>query len=372
MIQTQPTKETAILVALHLQSQKKTDTLASFKELEALADGLDITVVDKMIQSRSTADVRYLIGKGKIEQLVGLLEQTQADMVIFDNPLTIGQIRNIENILQCKVLERTGLILEIFSRRARTKEAKLQVELAQLSYQLSRLTRMWTHLSRIKGGIGFRGPGELQLEVDRRVIRKRITLLKKDLRKVEQDYGLRRKRRGNLPFISLVGYTNAGKSTLFQTLTHSNTFIADKLFATLDPQIRRIYISDQLQVLCSDTVGFIRNLPHQLVASFQSTLKEVQLADLIIQVVDQSEPFLEAHLEAVESVLTELDTQHKPRLLVFNKADQSDPLDPMFCKQLSLPYCSISAKTGEGISELKRHIEELITSSGTREEPAND
>jgi GTP-binding protein HflX len=292
------------------------------EEVRALAVSAGAEVVGEVVQRRDAADKTYFIGKGKAEQLRDEVRMSGADLVVFDNDLSPAQGKNLEDLIGKRVLDRTELILDIFADRARTREAKLQVELAQLQYLLPRLKRMWTHLSRIRGGIGLRGPGETQLEVDRRVIRDRIATLKEKLGHIEERRRLQRKGRVDAWNVALVGYTNVGKSTIMNRLAGERLHAEDRLFATLDATTRRIRLPEGEEILLTDTVGFIRNLPHHLVASFRATLEEVIHADLLLHVIDVSEPDHEAQSRVVREVLAELGVVDTLTLLVFNKFDR--------------------------------------------------
>jgi len=274
-----------------------------------------------MIQSKYTKDPAYYIGKGKAEELAEIVDDKKIDLVIFDDDLSPVQVRNLEKLLERKIVDRSGLILDIFAFRAKTKEAKTQVELAQLQYMLPRLTRAWTHLSKQYGGIGTKGPGETQIETDRRIIRNRISLLKENLTKIEAHRSTQSAGRKDLTKLSLVGYTNAGKSTLFNLLTDSEVFAEDKLFATLDSTTRSFVLGSNRKFLLSDTVGFIRKLPHHLVASFKSTLNEVRDADIILHIVDLSHQYYEDHITVVEQTMKDLKFHSKKIIRVFNKID---------------------------------------------------
>jgi len=294
----------------------------SLKELTLLADTAGALVVAQAMQRRAALDPAMFLSRGKREQVRDLLAMHEAGLLIFDEDLSPAQARNLEKDLQVRVIDRTELILDIFARRARTREAMLQVELAQLEYTLPRLTRMWEHFGRLGGGIGTRGPGETQLEVDRRRVRKRIRMLKDKLEGVEREREAQRKGRTRFFRAALVGYTNAGKSTIFNGLTRAGVLAEDKLFATLDTTTRAVGLSGgEQRILVSDTVGFIRKLPHHLVASFHATLLEVREADLILHVVDASHPCHEDQMRTVEQVLGEILTREAPRLIILNKAD---------------------------------------------------
>src|SRR5438477_8621914 len=309
--------ENAILVGIH-----------ALDELRELATSAGARIIDEVIQRRDRPDPATFIGKGKVEELREQVVEEGVDLVIFDDELSPGQAKNLEEALDTKVVDRTGLILDIFARRARTKEGKLQVELAQLEYQLTRLTGHRSYLSRLGGGIGTRGPGETKLEMDRRQIRHRISMLKRDIGQIRKHRQLHRKRRrrDQLPLVSLVGYTNAGKSTLFRALSKEDTLISSRLFSTLDTLIRRIQLGKNFPILVSDTVGFIRKLPHQLVSAFRATLEEVVEADLILHVIDVSDPDREVKKEVVLEVLDDIGAGNHPILTVYNKADLASQL----------------------------------------------
>src|SRR5438128_5270941 len=304
--------ENAILVGTH-----------ALDELRELATSAGARIIDEVVQRRDRPDPATFIGKGKVEELREQVVVEGADLVIFDDELSPSQAKNLEEILDAKVVDRTGLILDIFARRARTKEGKLQVELAQLTYRLSRLAGYSAHLSRLGGGIGTRGPGETKLEMDRRQIRHRIATLKRDIEQIRKHRQLHRerRRRDRLPLVSLVGYTNAGKSTLFGARSKENTLVSSRLFSTLDTLIRRIQLGQNFPVLVSDTVGFIRKLPHQLVSAFRATLEEVVEADLILRVIDASDHDREEKEQVVLNVLQKIGAGNHPMLTVFNKMD---------------------------------------------------
>ncbi|GAB6182259.1 GTPase HflX [Desulfotomaculum defluvii] len=345
-------EERAILVGVKLPGSKEHQIQESLDELASLADTAGAAVVGSFVQNRQYIDSATFIGKGKVEELAEYCQETDANMVINDRELSPAQARNLEERLGVKVIDRTQLILDIFARRAQTKEGKLQVELAQLKYLLPRLIGLGTQLSRLGGGIGTRGPGETKLEVDRRRIRKRISDLEQELKEVQRHRSLLRKNRTNEPFpvISLVGYTNAGKSTLLRTLTGADVLVEDKLFATLDPTTRCISLPNNDKVLISDTVGFIQNLPHHLVAAFRATLEEVQEADLLLHVVDASHPNYEGQTRAVEAVLQSLHVLDKPIITVFNKVDLVKDMQELpFTED---PRVYISAANNLGIKQL--------------------
>ena len=317
-------KERAILVGLNLKNQDLWVTEDRLRELTQLAHTAGAEVVQSFIQRREKADPAYFIGRGKCAEIKEAIGHFDADLVIFDEDLSPAQVRNLERVTNRRIIDRTGIILDIFARRAKSREAKIEVELAQLNYLLPRLTGHWRHLSRQVGGIGVRGPGETQLETDRRLVRRRIDILKKNLQRIEQGRITRRKRREELPVVALVGYTNAGKSTLLNSLTSSDVFVEDKLFATLDPAVRGFEDGKGRRILLTDTVGFIRKLPHHLVASFRSTLEEVVIADLLLHIVDLSHPLYLNQMEGVREVLEQLGAENKPSLTIFNKVDLLD------------------------------------------------
>jgi len=330
-------------------------------EIRGLAKTAGLIVLGSMLQKRHQVDIATYIGSGKVGELKELVEAHEADLVVFDNDLGPAQTRNLERILGVKVIDRTEVILDIFATRARTHESQLQVELAQLEYAMPRLKRMWTHLSRYKGGIGVRGPGEKQLEEDRRLVMHRIQDLKSKLSKVQARKEREVAGRNDTPSVSLVGYTNAGKSTLMNALTGADVFVENKLFATLDTRTRRWRLGGGGQVLLSDTVGFIRNLPHSLVASFKSTLEEARQADLLLHVVDASSPEAEMQIRAVKEVLEELGLAEQPTILVLNKADRVP--DRSFLDVLKAHHrdsVCISAARGDGIDRLEQAVRESL------------
>ena len=315
-----PSIEKAIIVGLVNQKQDSLQTQEFLDELAFLALTSGAKVVNRFTQRLNQPLPNTFIGKGKLGVIKDFVKEHHIDLVIFDDDLTATQLRNIERILSCKILDRSNLILDIFASRARTAHAKTQVELAQYQYLLPRLTRMWTHLERQKGGIGMRGPGETQIETDRRIINKKIGQLKLKLEKIDKQKFIQRKNRGNTIRVALVGYTNVGKSTIMNLLSKSDVFAENKLFATLDTTVRKVVIN-QVPFLLSDTVGFIRKLPHQLVESFKSTLDEVREADVLIHVVDVSHPSYQDQVDSVNETLNELLDQPKPLLICFNKMD---------------------------------------------------
>lgn len=313
-------EEQCVLVGVISGSVTKEQADEYLDELEFLAETAGAIAVKRFVQKLPLPDPRVFVGSGKLEEIRVFIKEHDIELVIFDDELSPAQLRNIEKELECKILDRNILILDIFASRARTSHAKTQVELAQMQYMLPRLKRLWTHLERQKGGIGLRGPGESQIETDRRIIQQRIALLKEKLKEIDKQMAVQRGNRGQLVRVALVGYTNVGKSTLMNVLSKSEVFAENKLFATLDTTVRKVVI-ENLPFLLTDTVGFIRKLPHQLVESFKSTLDEVREADLLVHVVDISHPNFEDHIHVVNETLAELDNSDKPVLLVFNKID---------------------------------------------------
>lgn len=368
MIEIQNNKvERAILVALNTKEIKREMVEEHLEELEELAVTAGAETVIKIIQDKYSADPAFYIGKGKAEELASLVEINDIDLVIFDDDLTAVQIRNLERLINRKIVDRSGLILDIFASRAKTMEAKTQVELAQLQYLLPRLTRAWTHLSKQYGGIGTKGPGETQIETDRRIIRDRIRHLKEKLHKIELERIIQSSGRADLIRISLVGYTNAGKSTLFNLLTKSEVFAEDKLFATLD-STTRVYNINKQKLLLSDTVGFIRKLPPHLIASFKSTLNEVQSADIILHMVDLAHPYFVDHIEVVEDTLVDLGCKDKSQLKIFNKVDLvKDKNKINFVRNRYENSVIISAGRGINISSLEKKMLEIIEKSFVHE-----
>ena len=329
LISTEHRREKAVLVGVELPSRDhKLPLDESMEELERLAETAGATVLTKFAQQVRNITPATLIGRGKVDEIQKSLSENHADLIIVDEDLTPAQQRNLEAAFKIRVIDRSQLILDIFAQRARSNEGKLQVELAQLEYLLPRLTRQWTHLSRLGGGIGTRGPGETQLEVDRRRIRERISHLKHRLETVERTRALQRKERHEVPFptVALVGYTNAGKSTLMNTLTRAGVFVEDKLFATLDPTTRALRLPSGDKVMLVDTVGFIHKIPHSLIEAFKSTLEEVSRADLLLHLVDLANPLFEEQVRVIENVLDEIGAGELPTLLVPNKTDRISTL----------------------------------------------
>ena len=364
LISTQQPKEKALLVGVELPSVAHRVPLEySLEELERLAETAGAAVLGKCSQQVKRVTPATLIGRGKVDEIQASIKQLDANLVIVDEDLTPAQQRNLETAFKIRVVDRSQLILDIFAQRAQSNEGKLQVELAQLEYLLPRLTRQWTHLSRLGGGIGTRGPGETQLEVDRRRIRERIGHLKRRLETVERTRALQRKERDEAPFatVALVGYTNAGKSTLMNTLTRAGVFVEDKLFATLDPTTRALRLPNGDKVMIVDTVGFINKLPHSLIEAFKSTLEEVSRADLLLHLVDMANPLYEEQIEVIEKVLDEIGAGEIPALLVPNKVDVA-PAVPVreLASRNSSAVCPISALTGAGIGELLETVGMLL------------
>ncbi len=358
---TKKSVEKAILVSLHTRDKDKNFANERLDELEELALTAGAETISKIIQEKNTIDPALYIGKGKAEELAELTEKNNVDLVIFNDDLSAVQVRNLEKLINKKIVDRSGLILDIFALRAKTKEAKTQVELAQLEYILPRLTRAWTHLSKQYGGIGTKGPGESQIETDRRIIRKRISVLKEKLKKIESHRITQSQGRNNFIRISLVGYTNAGKSTLFNLLTHADVFAENKLFATLDSTTRSLEFEKGQKLLISDTVGFIRKLPAHLIASFKSTLNEVRDADIILHVIDLSYPYYEEHIRVVEDTLKGLNANSKSELKVFNKIDLvrgKHKID--FIRNRYKNCVIISAEKGMNISALREKLKNMI------------
>jgi GTP-binding protein HflX len=358
-------KERAVLVGVELPSRRDGVPLDySLEELQRLAETAGATVARKFSQELRQVTPATLLGRGKVEEIRSSLPALNADLVIVDDDLTPAQQRNLETAFKIRVIDRSQLILDIFAQRARSNEGKLQVELAQLDYLLPRLTRQWTHLSRLGGGIGTRGPGETQLEVDRRRIRERINHLKKRLKTVERTRSLQRKERDEVPFdtVALVGYTNAGKSTLMNALTRAGVFVEDKLFATLDPTTRALKLANGDKVMLVDTVGFINKIPHALVEAFKSTLEEVRRADLLLHLVDLANPLVAEQIHVIEEVLAEIGAADIPTILVPNKIDLAPAAPPLggLNNGAAIGVCPISARSGAGIDALLKLVGETL------------
>jgi GTP-binding protein HflX len=342
LISTAPITERVILVGLITRFQDAEKVNEYLDELAFLSETAGAATVKRFIQRLDSPDTRTFVGKGKLEEIIAYIKANDIQIAIFDDELTPSQLKNIERVIGCRVLDRTTLILDIFAKRARTAQAKTQVELAQYKYLLPRLTRMWTHLEKQRGGIGMRGPGETEIETDRRVIRDKLSKLRERLSDIDKQNSTQRKRRGEIIRVALVGYTNVGKSTIMNVLSKSDVFAENKLFATLDTTVRKVVL-DTIPFLLSDTVGFIRKLPHDLVESFKSTLDEVREADILIHVVDISHNNFEEHIRVVNETLGDIGAIDKPILMVFNKIDayrfvpkEEDDLTPLTKENISL------------------------------------
>jgi len=370
-------KERAVLVGVATQSSRRFKVEEYLDELAFLAESAGADIVARILQERQSIDAAFFIGSGKAEEVSLLVGEKNIDIVIFDDDLSPVQVRNLEKMIKCKIVDRSGLILDIFASRARSREAKTQVQLAQLQYMLPRLTRQWTHLSKQYGGIGTKGPGETQIETDRRAIRTSISNLTRKLQTIGIEREVQRKGREHFPRVALVGYTNAGKSTLLNYFSDAGVLVEDKLFATLDATVRLTEISSAHRILLSDTVGFIRKLPHHLIASFKSTLDEVREADILLHVVDVSHPLFEEHVAVVGETLEEIGVdQSTPVIMVFNKIDRLENRGVL--QYLASQYTNgvfISAMRGiniEGLKEqiiaiLERHTSELTMTFSQRE-----
>ncbi len=359
-------KERVLLVGLYGPETSRNQAEEYLEELEMLTDTAGGITIEKVLQNRTHPDVSTYVGKGKLQELKGQMKALNINTIIFDDDLSPTQIRNIEAGTDTKVLDRSALILDIFASRAKTAAAKTQVELAQLQYLLPRLTRYWTHLSRQSGGIGTKGPGETQIETDRRIIGQRIGVLKNKLEKLDRQRTTQRKGREGMNRVSLVGYTNAGKSTLMNALTETNVLAENRLFATLDSTVRRHELTNH-EVLLSDTVGFIRKLPHNLIESFKSTLDEVREADILLHVVDGASSMAHEYIEVVDTTLEELNATNTRTLLVLNKVDKMDSEQISMMRNAYPDAVFISAERGIGLSELEVKIEELIEDGYVRE-----
>jgi GTPase len=359
-------REKAILVGVVQRNQTRHEVDDHLDELAELARTAGVEVLALEIQDKKVIDPAYFIGKGKAESISSLAKQLKAEVIIFDDDLSAAQAKNLENLCEIKVLDRSGLILDIFATKAKTKEAKTQVELAQLQYLMPRLTGRWTHFSRqtAGAGVGLRGPGEKQLEIDRRLIKKRIRYLTAELEKIKNQRQLRRYHRDDYFKVALVGYTNVGKSTVLNALTASDVFVDDRLFATLDSTIRKMDSGNEHHILLIDTVGFIRKLPHHLVASFRSTLEEVIEADLLLHVIDITSPIFREHMAVVNNIMNELQISEKPVLKVFNKVDQLKERGLIETLRNQFDPCVIiSAQRGLFLEELKQRIIDIANQS---------
>jgi GTPase len=384
-------KEKAVLVGLIHSKQDERQAKEYLDELDFLADTAGAEVLGKFFQRLEVPNPATFVGPGKLQEIIDFVKVHQIDVVIFDDELSPTQLRNIERALNLKILDRTNLILDIFARRAQTAHAKTQVELAQYQYMLPRLTRMWTHLERQRGGIGLRGPGETQIETDRRIILDKIARLKAQLERIDKQKATQRKNRGKMVRVALVGYTNVGKSTIMNMLSKSDVFAENKLFATLDTTVRKVVVGN-LPFLLADTVGFIRKLPHNLVESFKSTLDETREADILLHVVDISHPGFEEQIEVVDETLAEIGAADKTKFYVFNKIDafsyvekEEDDLSPVTRENLTLedwqhswmakdqgPSIFISAKERENVEEFKKLIYDEVKKIHVTRFPYND
>ncbi len=375
--------EIAVLVGLITKNQNEREAKEYLEELAFLTDTAGAVAIKTFTQKMSGPDSRTYIGTGKLNEIRDFVKENKVDIVIFDDELSGSQIKNIEAVLECRILDRNTLILDIFAKRARSAQAKTQVELAQYKYLLPRLTRMWTHLEKQQGGIGMRGPGETEIETDRRVIKEKLARLKDKLKEIEKQSATQRKQRGDMIRVALTGYTNAGKSTIMNVISKSDVFAENKLFATLDTTVRKV-VYDNIPFLLSDTVGFIRKLPHDLVESFKSTLDEVREADILVHVVDISHPSFEDQINVVNQTLVDIGASDKPTILIFNKIDaytyiqkEEDDLSPMTVLNLSLEDMKkswlnksdnlkdvttifISAQTKENIEEFRKTLMEMV------------
>lgn len=391
MIETEKKIEKAILIGINYSGQDEREAEDYLDELSFLTETAGAEPVKRFIQKLDNANPRTFVGSGKIEEVAQYVRENSIDIAIFDDELSPSQLRNIEEALGCRILDRTNLILDIFAGRARTSQSRTQVELAQYQYLLPRLTGLWTHLERQRGGIGLRGPGETEIETDRRIIRDRISLLKAQLKKIDMQMTTQRKNRGKMVRVALVGYTNVGKSTVMNLLSKSDVLVENKLFATLDATVRKVVIGN-VPFLLSDTVGFIRKLPHDLVESFKSTLDEVRESDLLIHVVDISHPSFEEQIKVVEETLKELNSNDKPIIIIFNKIDvfsytvkEEDDLTPVQKENYSLSDLKktwmasdknhrtifLSAKTKENIEELRKLLYDEVKKVHVKRYPYN-
>jgi GTPase len=360
--------ERAVIVGITTREHRREQVDEYLDELQLLAESAGAVVVDRILQDRDNIDAAFFIGKGKAEELSSIVEERAIDLVIFDDDLSSVQVRNLERLIKCKIVDRSGIILDIFASRAKSSEAKAQVELAQLQYMLPRLTRQWTHLSKQFGGIGTKGPGETQIETDRRAIRAKITRLNTKLHKISREREVQRKGREKFPRVALVGYTNVGKSTLLNWFTRAGVLVENRLFATLDSTVRLVELTPAHRILLSDTVGFIRKLPHHLVASFKSTLDEVVEADILLHVVDISNLLFEEQIAIVNTTLEEIGAQGKPMIMVYNKIDRVK--DRSIIQYLTKSHANavfVSAARGINMGSLEKKITELLEGGMTEE-----
>jgi len=391
LITTESKPQTAILIGVIDDNTNEEAVNEYLDELDFLAQTAGIVPIRRFVQRLEYPNPRTFVGAGKIQEIQEFIHENDPDLVIFDDELSASQLRNIERELRCRILDRTNLILDIFARRARTAHAKTQVELAQYQYLLPRLAGMWPHLERQRGGIGLRGPGETEIETDRRIVRERIAKLKGDLAKIDRQKKTQRQNRGKMVRVALVGYTNVGKSTIMNLLSKSEVFAENKLFATLDTTVRKVKI-DNLAFLLSDTVGFIRKLPHDLIESFKSTLDEVRESDILLHIVDISHPNFEEQIEIVQQTLYEIEAGEKPVILVFNKTDafkyilkEEDDLTPATKENISLDELRntwmakshgtcvfISALKAENIESLKKLLYDKVREIHVRRYPYDD
>jgi GTP-binding protein HflX len=360
-------KERAVLVGVASQAavrpgySPRKRVKEYLEELVQLAESAGAVVVERIIQERQNIDAAYFIGSGKAEELACMAKEKNIDLMIFDDDLSAVQVRNLERLIKCKIVDRSGIILDIFASRARTRESKTQVELAQLHYILPRLTRQWTHLSKQFGGIGTKGPGETQIETDRRAIRTKITHLNAKLKRIDKERVVQRKGRKKFPRVALVGYTNSGKSTLLNWFSKADVLVEDKLFATLDSTVRLVNLSPAHKILLTDTVGFIRKLPHHLVASFKSTLDEITEADILLHVVDVSHPLFEEQINVVDETLEEIGANGKPHIVAFNKIDKIE--DRSIVRYLSNNHENavfVSGTRGINLGTIQEKIMEIL------------
>lgn len=383
--------EKAVVVSVIPQGTDEERVKENLDELEFLAETAGARSIRRFTQKVDKANSRTYVGSGKLEEIKAFIEENQCDLVLFDDELSPSQLRNLDKELNCRILDRTNLILDIFAQRAKTAYAKTQVELAQYQYLLPRLTRMWTHLERQRGGIGMRGPGESQIETDRRIILNKISLLKEQLKKIDRQMSSQRSNRGSLVRVALVGYTNAGKSTLMNLLSKSDVFAENKLFATLDTTVRKVVI-ENVPFLLSDTVGFIRKLPTQLIESFKSTLDEVRESDILLHVVDISHPDFEEQIKAVNGTLMDIGAKDKPIFMIFNKIDaynykemsefdfecekpeniSLERLEKMWIAKENSACIFISAKEKTNIDKLRKDIYEMVRSIHDGRYPFNN